>query len=175
MSFSYQHGIAVMRAQPLHIGHQKIIQTMLQTCKAVTIVLGSVQECGTARNPFDYIMRKQMILNCFPQPQLHIIGVPDINNPLRWPYFVCEQIAQHFPHLPEPDVYFAGSEYDAHWFEPKFSHIEIIDRNNPNVPFVSGTMVREMIAFGDERWQNFVAPKNVALIQQYLNDRKVEI
>lgn len=57
----YRHGLAVMRAQPLHIGHEKVIRDMLAKCGKVTIILGSIQEQGTARNPFSYTERKQMI------------------------------------------------------------------------------------------------------------------
>lgn len=43
----YRHGLAVMRAQPLHIGHEKVIRDMLAKCGKVTIILGSIQEQGT--------------------------------------------------------------------------------------------------------------------------------
>ncbi len=49
-----------MRAQPFHIGHAKMIDKMLRECEQlVTIVLGSIQEQGTERNPLNYTTRKK--------------------------------------------------------------------------------------------------------------------
>lgn len=59
--YKYQHGLSIMRAQPFHIGHQKLVDRMLKECERVTIVLGSIQEQGTARNPLNYTTRKKMI------------------------------------------------------------------------------------------------------------------
>ena len=64
-AYKYKHGLCVMRAQPFHIGHQKIIDKMLQECELVTIALGSIQESHTERNPFDYSTRRQMIENVY--------------------------------------------------------------------------------------------------------------
>lgn len=30
MSYQYQHGLVVMRAQPLHIGHERVLRDMLE-------------------------------------------------------------------------------------------------------------------------------------------------
>lgn len=90
----YRHGLAVMRAQPLHIGHEKVIRDMLAKCGKVTIILGSIQEQGTARNLFSYTERKQMIKNVFDteteSKRLRVIGLFDINNPTEWGNFVLD-------------------------------------------------------------------------------------
>lgn len=175
MDYKYRHGLAVMRAQPLHLGHCRVIRQMLEQCQETTIVLGSAQECGTERNPFAFEIRKQMILNCFPAERLHIMGLADINNPLRWGYFVLEKMREVFPDAPVPDVYYAGSGYDAHWFAGKVAKIEIVDRNDPERPFVSATMVRDMLKYGDERWKDFVPAENVGLIERNFVNREVKV
>ena len=63
--FKYKHGLSIMRAQPFHIGHAKMIDKMLRECEQVTIVLGSIQEQGTERNPLNYTTRKKMIQNVY--------------------------------------------------------------------------------------------------------------
>ena len=157
-----------MRAQPLHIGHQKIIEKMFQDCEHITLVLGSIQEQGTERNPFDYPTRRKMFENVYAgRPEysrMQILGLADINNPVEWSRFVIASLRHNFPSLPYPDVYYAGSEYDLHWFKNCIKNIELVDRNDPDFPFVSGTMVREMIRLGDARWKNFVAAENHELI-----------
>lgn len=101
-----------------------------------------------------------------------IIGLFDINNPAEWGEYVLDFIAESFPDLPRPDAYYAGSSYDAHWFRECFQNIELEDRTDPDFPFVTGTMVRDMIKFGDARWKNFIAPENHHLIEEYFNKKK---
>ena len=167
--YKYHHGLCVMRAQPFHIGHAKMIDKMLRECELVTVALGSIQEHGTARNPLSYTQRKKMIQNVYRDsvdyPRLKIIGLFDINNPVEWAEFVLDFMAESLPQLKRPDVYYAGSSYDAHWFKGAFTHIEIEDRTDPDFPFVTGTMVRDMIKYHDSRWKNFIHPENYKLIE----------
>ena len=174
--FRYLHGFGVMRAQPFHIGHAKLIDAMLQNCAHVTIILGSIQEQGTKRNPFDYVTRQKMIQNHYANTsgfgRMNIVGLADIHNSEKWSTYVLNFIAKAFPNLPKPDVYYAGSGYDANWFEGAVPHIEIIDRNDPDFPYVSASMVRDMLAFGDSRWKNFVPAENHELIESFLAQNK---
>lgn len=179
MSYQYQHGLTVMRAQPFHVGHSRIIDNMLQKCAYVTVILGSIQEQGTERNPLNYTTRKKLIQNVYrghPEyERLKIIGLFDINNPAEWAEYVLDFMGESFPQLVRPDVYFAGSDYDAHWFKLAFQAIEYIDRTDMNFPFVTGTMVRDMIKYGDRRWKNFVHPENYELIENNFMKKKAII
>ena len=161
-----------MRAQPFHIGHQKIINKMLQECELVTVALGSIQEAYTEHNPFDFGTRQQMIENVYRDSQefnrLNICGIEDINNPPRWGEYVLSCIKDYFSQDILPDVYYAGSEEDASLLKPYFAHTIIVDRNDKSFPYVSGTMVRDMIKQKDNRWKNFVPFENHNLIEEYL-------
>jgi len=174
--YKYQHGFTIMRAQPFHIGHQKLIDRMLEECEKVTVALGSIQEQGTERNPFNYTTRKKMIQNVYRSKpcyaRLKIVGLFDINNPAEWGAFVTDFLKESFADLPLPDVYYAGSEYDAHWFKGHIDKICITPRNDPSFPFVTASMVRDMIKFNDERWKNFVDPSNHHLIEEYFAKKK---
>ena len=178
-NFKHKHGLTIMRAQPFHIGHAKLIDQMLQDCEQVTVILGSIQEQGTARNPLNYTTRKKMIQNIYRQKpeyeRLKIIGLFDINNPAEWGEYVLDFINETFPDFPKPDVYYAGSSYDAHWFKDCFEHIRLVDRTDPTFPFVTGTMIRDMIKFGDSRWKNFIHEQNHALIEEYFHKKKAII
>lgn len=179
MSYKYKHGLSIMRAQPFHIGHRKMIDLMLKDCEQVTIILGSIQEQGTERNPFNYTTRKKMIQNVYRSspdyPRLKIIGLFDINNPAEWAEYVLDFMNESFPQLVRPDVYYAGSAYDAHWFKGAFENIEIVDRTAADFPFVTGSMVRDMIKFGDQRWKNYINPENHVLIEEYFSKKKAII
>lgn len=169
-NYKYKHGLSVMRAQPFHIGHAKMIDKMLEESERVTIVLGSIQEQGTERNPLNYTNRKKMIQNIYRNKpeydRLRIVGLFDINNPVEWAGYVMEFVVENFSDLPKPDAYYAGSNYDAHWFKEVFENIEINDRTDPSFPFVTASMVRDMIKFGDPRWKNFIHPENYDLIEE---------
>lgn len=174
MEYTYQHGLVVMRAQPLHIGHERVIRQMLSQCHYITIILGSVQEQGTPRNPFSYIERKEMILNLFGNAdgRLKVMGLFDINNPAAWADFVLDFMQENMPAFGRPDVYYAGSPYDAQWFRDSFEHIEFIDRTDQGFPYVSGSMVRDMITIGDSRWKNFVNPLNHHFVLEHFSQPK---
>ena len=163
-SKKFKSGLAVMRAQPPHIGHLKLINRMLDECEKITIILGSVQEQGTDRNPYTYIQRKQMIQKIFENTpdaeRINILGMFDINNPTQWADFVLDFLKESLPNIPRPDVYYAGSEYDAQWFRNAFEHIQIENRVDYIVPYVSGSMVRDMLKIGDKRWKEYV-PKAI--------------
>ena len=169
--FKYKHGLCVMRAQPFHIGHKKLIDYMLHDCAQVTIVLGSIQEVGTQRNPFDYQTRLQMINNVYQKTKdfnrMQICGAADINRLGEWGEYILRCVKEKFPQAHIPDVYYAGSTADASCFKSCCQYVEIVDRNDPSFPFVSGTMVREMIRFKDARWKNFVPAENYQLIEKH--------
>ena len=172
----YVHGLCVMRAQPFHIGHQRIIDKMLDDCEYATVVLGSIQEQGTSRNPLSFELRKEMIQNIYAsqikEGKLIVVGLHDINNSAEWGKFVVDFIKRTFPELPKSEVYYAGSNYDAHWFAGVIKHIEIIERNDNSFVFVSGTMIRDMIRYGDTRWKDFIAKENHKLLEDYFVERK---
>lgn len=177
MTFQYQHGLVVMRAQPLHIGHERVLKDMLSKCDKVSVILGSIQEQGTLRNPFTYTARKKMILDVFKNEnsRMKVMGLFDINNPTEWANFVLDFMMENKPEWGLPDVYYAGSEYDAQWFRPCCGNIEIIDRTDQSFPYVSGSMVRDMITIGDIRWKNFINPLIHHYIEEYLSPKKGEL
>lgn len=157
----YKTGLTVMRAQPLHIGHKKLIDRMLEECEEIIVLLGSVQEQGTDRNPYTYTLRKQMIQTVYSgNSRITVLGMFDINNPTQWADFVLDFLKESLPDKPVPDAYYAGSEYDAQWFRGAVKNIIIENRVDYNFPYVSGSMVRDMIKIGDARWKDFV-PKAV--------------
>ncbi len=172
----FKSGLAVMRAQPPHIGHLKLIGRMLDECEKIIIILGSVQEQGTDRNPYSYIQRKQMLQkiyeNTAEQERIKILGIFDINNPTEWADFVLDFIKEAAPETEKPDVYYAGSEYDAQWFRKSFRHIRIENRIDYDFPYVSGSMVRDMIKIGDQRWHNFVPQAIHSMIEELSQAKK---
>ncbi len=166
----YTHGFAVIGAQPYHIGHDRLVKAMLQDCQNVTVVIGGAQASGTRDNPWPYHIRKKMIQNVYrgtdDYGRLWIIGVNDVHNILEWPKTVLNEIARERPDIPPVDVFYGGTNQDYEWFKPYVSNFVICDRTSQNFPFLSGSMVRDMIAWGDERWRDFVHEVNYPIISK---------
>ena len=104
--------------------------------------------------------------------RIKIIGLFDINNPAEWAGFVLDFLRESFPDTEMPDVYYAGSAYDAHWFGRVFDNIQIEDRVDYNFPYVSGSMVRDMMKIGDRRWKDFVPEVLWPMIEEFAGQKK---
>lgn len=182
----YKHGIAVMRCQPFHIGHERIVDAMLAKCEMATIILGSTN-IKDKSNPWMFHDRKKMIKNVYGKlpewDKLRILGAPDINNDERWASFIIEDIVKEYyveelemEDYPGVDAYFGGSEFDTRYFRNSQLEINHVDRTDEAIPFVSGTMVRDMIRIQDPRWKLYVSKHNHELIEKYYSwmawDRK---
>ena len=171
-------GLVVMRAQPLHFGHTRLIDAALDVCEHVFIILGSTQEHGTPRNPFSfgerkkmvkrYLMTKKMRIKAFlwkdelDWEKVTIIGLPDIFS-LRWPSYVLEEIAAGFPEIKITDI-FGGSQYDVDWFKAFNLEQHILDRTAADYPFVSASMLRDMLTYRDPKWMTYVPKCNWPLV-----------
>ena len=75
-------GLILGRFQPFHLGHLKLIKSIVNEQIEPVICIGSAQYSYTAENPFTVEERKKMIeevmkdLDC----KYSIFGIPDINN-----------------------------------------------------------------------------------------------
>ena len=49
----YDCGLLVGRFQTFHKGHQSLVETGMKLCDRMLILVGSAQESGTERNPFN--------------------------------------------------------------------------------------------------------------------------
>ena len=167
----FETGLVIMRGQPIHFGHIRLIDTALSQCRQVFVVLGSTQEFGTSRNPFSFSERKRMLKNYYSQQEdvwknkLIILGLPDIFS-LRWPKYVLEEIHKIYPDIEITSV-FGGSQYDCDWFKDLKHHI--VDRSHPDYPFASASMIRDMLTYNDKRWMDYVPECNWHIIARKFN------
>jgi len=165
-------GLVVMRAQPLHYGHIRLIDAALEVCEHVFIVLGSTQEHGTPRNPFSFGERKKMLKRYYFHGGIEwedatIIGLEDIFS-LRWPSYVIEEIAKSYPDVKITDI-FGGSQYDCDWFKDYNLTPHIIDRTAFDYPFISASMLRDMLTYRDPKWMVYIPECNWGLVAKKFN------
>ncbi len=172
MKNKFKHGLTIMRCQPFHKGHERIINQMLEECENVTIILGSTQEHGTKTNPFEYEIRKKMIQNVYNDKRINIFGLPDIPNDDEWADYVLDAVSDNVRNTGAVDALYCGTYYDGHWFSGK-PHITIVivDRTDKSFPYISATIIRDMWKSKDSRWKDFVNEKNWQLIEDFLKTK----
>ena len=167
--FKYQHGFCIIRCQPFHIGHDRLIKKMMEECAWGTVLIAAAQESGTEKNPLPYFVRKKMIQNVWRKNEaysrLKILGVKDVNN-IPWNAHVLETIKKEEPDKPKPDIIYVGDESEYRFFADDVPNVGVCSRTTQDFPFLSGNMVRDMIALKDNRYKQFVHPENLELIRK---------
>lgn len=169
----YKVGLAIMRAQPFHIGHESIIRKMLAECETAIVQIGSVQESRTARNPFTYAERMVMIANAFPTEfancTLRISGIEDIHNINLWAGFAAAKVWREFG--AEVDAYYCGSgESDGARFAAIGLSIVHVDRE---VIKICASDIRERLCTGDDSIMRYIPPQNHELARAVMRQQKL--
>lgn len=81
MSKPYDVGMICGRFQTFHKGHEELVETAMRLCDRVLILIGSAQECGTERNPFNIITRTKMLKEIYgDRPEIMIYGISDLTD-----------------------------------------------------------------------------------------------
>lgn len=136
-------GLYIGRFQPFHKGHRSVVVEALTKCDKLVIAIGSSQESGTERNPFNYEFRKMIIERsmCGLEDRIVIIPLPDrvlYGDDSSWGKYVLDCV--YATCGLRPTINFEGEEAcRSTWFEGIDIKRVIIKRNK--VP-VSATQVR---------------------------------
>ena len=157
-------GLICGRFQAFHLGHERLVNVGLKLCDRVVIMIGSSQESGTERNPFNVTTREKMIRTIYDNDErLLIYGIPDLTNENdirpEWGRYLLDHVDQHVFKAPELMIY-GNDEARSKWFDPKDiinTSEYIINRGKLNI---SATMVREAMMLDDRRkWMEMVNPR----------------
>lgn len=153
-------GVLVGRFQILHKGHEKVINEGLKHCSTLIIFVGSSQESRTARNPFTYWERLQMIRTVYPNGKRVVVApLPDMTNEkditFEWGRYVIDHVVQLVGR--KPDVIIYGNEASRqNWFAPEDVE-NILEIKVPRGEHaISATEVRRAILAGDIDWTDKV-------------------
>lgn len=160
----YDTGLIVGRFQTFHKGHQSLVETGLNLCDRLYILVGSSQESGTERNPFNISTRMKVIRECYPDTQrVHIYALADLTNEnditTDWGRYVLDNIDRYIYKAPELMIY-GNDEARSRWFDMN----DIKDTGEFIIPRsrlpISATMLREMMVKDDRKeWMKWVDPK----------------
>lgn len=159
----FKTGLTVMRAQPFHAGHEMIIRRMLDECDAAIVILGSAQEFGTAKNPFDVATRMEFIRRVFGAEcragRVIVGALADLGNPTAWANYVLDAVWANWRVV--PDAYYCGGEVDGPRFAAAGLNLCNIDRR---VIAISATAIRDALRAGDMSALGFIHPNNRATV-----------
>lgn len=160
----YDSGLIVGRFQTFHKGHQSLVDAGLQLCDRVLILIGSAQESGTERNPYNISTRIDVIRSVYADnSRVSVYALPDLTNENditeEWGRYVLGQVDRYLYKAPELMIY-GNDEARSRWFnvnDIKDSAEFIIPRSR--LP-ISATMLREMMVKDERReWMKWVNPK----------------
>lgn len=163
MSRPYDSGLLVGRFQTFHKGHQSLVETGLKLCDRMIILVGSAQECGTERNPFNIATRIEVIKSIYDDERVRVYALSDLTdeNDIRpeWGRYVLDNIDRYLHKAPELMIY-GNDESRSRWFDPE----DIKDTSEFIVPRsrlpVSATMLRKiMVEDRRKEWMQWVDPK----------------
>lgn len=151
------------RFQIFHSGHESLVDVALKMCDRIIILVGSAQEVGTERNPFDVHTRIQMIKEIYPQDNVIVKPLSDLTNEddirPEWGDYVLENTKLHVYKIPELMVY-GNDEARSKWFNPDaIKDVTEIIVPRSRLP-ISATMLREALLKDDkETWFKYHNPK----------------
>ena len=160
----YDSGLIVGRFQTFHKGHQSLVDAGLQLCDRVLILIGSAQESGTERNPYNISTRIDVIRSVYADnSRVSVYALPDLTNENditeEWGRYVLGQVDRYLYKAPELMIY-GNDEARSRWFnvnDIKDSAEFITPRSR--LP-ISATMLREMMVKDERReWMKWVNPK----------------
>lgn len=190
-------GLMVGRFQPLHRGHLKSINRMIQDCETAVICLGSAQRSREQHDPWTVDERMQMIKNVYAD-RVKIVPLNDLNaaTPKQWTDYIFEKLTKLG--MKEPTDYYTGSIQDGYWYKHCFwgdefwsdsdeqpnklqfyngetkRLLHLIDRGKNEVP--AATEIRGFLQLRSNRWMDWVPAVNHKLVHDtYPEEFKVPI
>ena len=170
------YGMYAGRFQPFHKGHLMVVNEALMYCDHLILVIGSAQESGTKKNPFDFETRKEFIRRALRGlgKRVTIIGINDraeVKDDQGWGEYLLEEVVRQTGVRPTINV--EGEELvRSHWFDSVDINKIIISRKM--VPY-SATQLREAIINDD--WVSFtkIAPTGLWLKYKFMRRKLLEV
>lgn len=165
-------GIYMGRFSPLHLGHEFIINRMLEkydysNCQ---IVLGSCNNPLDERHLFSYKDRREFIKEIY--PNIDIIGLADHKSDEEWLCMLLDLVTLMGCRKHEVE-FFSGYEQDVVKLIDARYTCTITNRYDGSTPLVSATQVRETLVHGGSL-KKLVNPKLIDLVSSKFKVRYEE-
>jgi nicotinamide-nucleotide adenylyltransferase len=161
----YKKGIIIGRFQPFHLGHLKAVEYASSLCEKLVIGIGSAQESGTAKNPFDAETREAMIRESLREAgidlnNIEFLKIPDFMDDEKWFSYIMQRV-------PDIEVVFSGNGWVRRIFKARGVKVVIPPWYNRGE--ISGTKVRQLIR-SNQKWEGLVPRAVIGIINQHRSD-----
>ena len=159
----YDVGLICGRFQTFHRGHERLTETGLMLCDRLLILVGSPQESGTERNPYNVATRIEMIKKVYPYEEVMVYALADMTNENdicpEWGQYLLQHVHQIIYKNPEIMIY-GNDESRSGWFDKKdLKNTTELIVNRAELP-ISATQLRKlMLEDRREEWMTLVNPK----------------
>lgn len=157
---THEIGVIVGRFQvhDLHDAHRGIIESVIAKHKKVIMFLGVAPTLVSKHNPLDFVARKEMILQAF--PQLTVLALPDMPSDKDWSKTLDQRIREAAP-VGGVMLYGGRDSFITH-YSGDFTTKELEQK-----VFVSGTEVRKNVSSEVKSTSDFRAGVIYAAYNQY--------
>ena len=163
----YKLALVVGRFQPLHLGHEAMIDAAFKVSEKVIVCISSAQESNTQKNPFDYKTRKDILSKVYPNAIILPLNDIGVGNNGKWGEYVLNTVYKSQKEY--PDIFVCGFETRRiNWFDgcEKEPDVLTISRNKLNI---SSTMLRNALKDG-KAWKDMVNPKLHSYYEELFKD-----
>lgn len=165
----YSFGFVVGRFQMLHSGHEHLINSAKSQCENLLVLIGSAQESGTTRNPFDLKTRRDMMKAVFGDvPNIYFGYINDLthenDHSHDWGRYLlgAVDVWKRYHMIPNDlDAMVYGNDEERNsWFDPSdIEGVNQIQIDRADIP-ISATMMRGYLGWNDyQQWSKFANPK----------------
>lgn len=159
----YKIALFIGRFQPFHKGHLYSLNKCFELAEKVIVGVGSSQESGTDKNPWNYEQRKRMIESL--GEKIEIVGVPDLFNDEKWGGQIIDLIGQ-YGYQPSEVVGVGNNEWTNRIMRSR--GIAVHETGLYQRDELEGIKIRELIKRQDTNWRDRV-PSSVV---KYIEDDK---
>lgn len=174
----FEFGVVLGRFQHLHNGHMEIIDICRKLSRKTLILIGSSQESGTLRNPFNFEIRKSAISRMYHDEDVMIGALNDLTNEndisFKWGRYILDSVEKM--HGIKPDLMVYGKDESRKgWFSKEdsqsFSEI-IVARDKIKI---SATKLREYLIQGNkEEWKKYT-PREIWDMYEKLREELLKL
>ncbi len=137
-------GIFIGRMNPMHLGHQQMIEGVLNKFGNNHLILvGSCNHPISVRHLFNYRDRTEFIRAVF--PNLRIAPLPDFERDNETWFHALDDLIQLSGIDPRDALYIGGSHEDVQFYFDNGRNVEIVNRYSGPTVKVSGSEVRDAL------------------------------
>jgi len=138
-------GCFVGRMCPIHLGHKKIIEKMMDEAEKCLVVMGSANHALSMRHVFSYEERRNLVKKIF--PSMPVVGLADFSTDGEW-IVALDDILSAAGMDPAETVFFGGCQEDIQFFLDAGRKTAILNRFDGSTPKISATEVRDALVYG---------------------------